>query len=240
MHSALTGLWGCFAFRLRFFAEGRGACKRLIPFTLLLSVAVLCIFFRKRYVPAVWGGKKSSTQFWPADDKFGSFKKNVFLSSGIWWGRNLQRFAFLLPTEHYRCRFSDFCKTAVCDGLFFPSLAGFDNAGFSLFLNFFVWDRKFFNRSVFAGGKKQVLSRFFNRFSSLIGYLRIFTDIFVIMKRRQIRSLAAKYPAICSFGRPAAKCGLPKANAGQKKESDDRRTQKTLTQEWKKTRDQRS
>jgi len=61
--------------------------------------------------------------------------------------------------------------------------------------------------------------------------LGIFTDIFVIMKRRQIRSLAAKYPAICSFGRPAAKCGLPKVNAGQKKESDDRRTQKTLTQE---------
>ena len=168
------------------------------------------------------------------------FKKNVFLSSGIWWGRNLQRFAFLLPTEHYRCRFSDFCKTAVCDGLFFPSLAGFDNAGFSLFLNFFVWDRKFFNRSVFAGGKKQVLSRFFNRFSSLIGYLRIFTDIFVIMKRRQIRSLAAKYPAICSFGRPAAKCGLPKAIAGHDTETADSYTQKTLTQEWKKTRDQRS
>ena len=51
------------------------------------------------------------------------------------------------------------------------------------------------------------------------------------MPCKQDEKAAAKYPAICSFGRPAAKCGLPKANAGQKKESDDRRTQKTLTQE---------
>jgi len=51
------------------------------------------------------------------------------------------------------------------------------------------------------------------------------------MKRRQIRSLAAKYPAICSFGRPAAKCGLPKANAGQKKRIRRPPDSKTLTQE---------
>ena len=42
------------------FPSARLCRRRLIPFTLLLSVAVLCIFSRKRYVPAVWGGKTFS------------------------------------------------------------------------------------------------------------------------------------------------------------------------------------